>query len=425
VTTVYTDNDISASNGKPRPAYRRMLDDLREGLAGAVVVWDLDRLHRRPKELEEFIELADEHHIALASVGGDVDLSTPQGRMVARIKGAVARQEADQISRRVRRKFDQLAATGHVSNGGRRPFGYTRDRMALVPEEAATVRELAARVLTGESLRELVGDLQARNVPTSTGAPWSRQAVRTLLCSARIAGLRRHRDQVVGPAAWPAILDRATWEAVRAVLTDPDRRALGHANTRRFLLSGIARCSMCGGPLHVHHRTPSDHRTNSYACRRRGCGKVAVRVPALDEFVTRLVVARLEREGVQPLAEGHDDQLGEELVAVEARLQQVAVEFADDPEVTPEQLRTITRRLRERLEELKGRQADRVRSDVLAGLDGANVAEVWPTLSLARRRAIVGVTIGPFTVAPASRRGSPRFEPERVDVPAWRRTESS
>ena len=59
VTAVYTDNDISASNGKPRPAYRRMLGDLREGLAGAVIVWDLDRLHRRPKELEEFIELAD------------------------------------------------------------------------------------------------------------------------------------------------------------------------------------------------------------------------------------------------------------------------------------------------------------------------------------------------------------------------------
>jgi site-specific DNA recombinase len=425
VTAVYTDNDISASNGKPRPAYRRMLGDLREGLAGAVIVWDLDRLHRRPKELEEFIELADEHHIALASVGGDVDLSTPQGRMVARIKGAVARQEADQISRRVRRKFDQLAATGHVSNGGRRPFGFTRERMALVPEEATIVQELAARVLAGESLHELVRDLRARKVPTSTGASWSRHAVRTLLCSARVAGLRRHRGEIVGPAAWPAILDRTTWEAVRAVLTDPTRRAPGHANTRRFLLSGIARCSLCGGPLHVHHRSRSDHRTNSYACRRRGCGKVAVRVPTLDEFVTRLVFARLEREGVQPIPSGGDDRVDEEIVAVEARLRQVAVEFADDPDVTPEQLRTITRRLRDRLQELQSRQADRMRSDVLTGLDAATVADVWPTLSLARRRAIIGVTIGSFTVAPASRRGSPRFEPERIDVPAWRGTESS
>ena len=110
---------------------------------------------------------------------------------------------------------------------------------------------------------------------------------------------------------------------------------------------------------------------------------------------------------------------------MEARLHQVAMEFADDPDVTPEQLRTITRRLRERLRELQSRQADRVRSDVLAGLDGASVAEVWPTLSLARRRAIIGVTIGSFTVAPASRRGSPRFEPERVDVPAWRRADRS
>ena len=48
----YLDNDISASNGKHRPAYERMLTDIEAGLVGAVVAWDLDRLHRRPIELE-------------------------------------------------------------------------------------------------------------------------------------------------------------------------------------------------------------------------------------------------------------------------------------------------------------------------------------------------------------------------------------
>jgi Resolvase, N terminal domain len=90
VVGVYTDNDVSASKGKARPAYRRLLDDLAAGVADAVIVWDLDRLHRRPKELEEFLELADQHHIALASVGGDVDLASPQGRLVARIKAGPA-----------------------------------------------------------------------------------------------------------------------------------------------------------------------------------------------------------------------------------------------------------------------------------------------------------------------------------------------
>lgn len=116
VAGVYTDNDISASTARPRPAYKRMLGDLAEGLFEAVIVWDLDRLHRRPIELEEFLDLADRHKIALASVGGDVDLSTPQGRMIARIKGAVARQEIEH-SRRLRRKQLELVQAGKVSNG--------------------------------------------------------------------------------------------------------------------------------------------------------------------------------------------------------------------------------------------------------------------------------------------------------------------
>jgi len=82
-TVEYLDNDTSATSGKKRPAYERMLADIRDGRIGAVVVWDLDRLHRRPIELEEFMALADEKHLALATVSGDVDLSTAQGRLVA------------------------------------------------------------------------------------------------------------------------------------------------------------------------------------------------------------------------------------------------------------------------------------------------------------------------------------------------------
>src|SRR6478736_1458949 len=85
VAQVFTDNDVSASTGKPRPAYAQMLDALESGRANAVVVWDLDRLTRRPIEIEHFIDLADRRDLALASVGGDVDLSTDNGRMFARI----------------------------------------------------------------------------------------------------------------------------------------------------------------------------------------------------------------------------------------------------------------------------------------------------------------------------------------------------
>ena len=47
VAEVYEDNDTSATKGV-RKHYRRMLQDARDGKLDAVVVWDLDRLHRQP-----------------------------------------------------------------------------------------------------------------------------------------------------------------------------------------------------------------------------------------------------------------------------------------------------------------------------------------------------------------------------------------
>lgn len=48
---------ISAPRGKPRHEYRRMLDDIEAGAIAAGVVYHADRLYRRPRELEDFIDL--------------------------------------------------------------------------------------------------------------------------------------------------------------------------------------------------------------------------------------------------------------------------------------------------------------------------------------------------------------------------------
>jgi len=81
------------------------------------VAWHLDRLHRQPIELEHFMALADEKRIALATVAGDVDLSTDNGRLIARITGAVARSEVERKSARQKRAAQQRAEQGRVHSG--------------------------------------------------------------------------------------------------------------------------------------------------------------------------------------------------------------------------------------------------------------------------------------------------------------------
>lgn len=138
VAEEYVDNDLSAYSGKARPAYERMLADLDDGARDAVVVYHTDRLTRRPIELEQFVNVltgASVHHVRLVA-GGDLDVGNGDGLLVARMMSAVAANESATKSRRVRRKMDEVAASGMPHGGYIRPFGFEDDKITHRPQEA-------------------------------------------------------------------------------------------------------------------------------------------------------------------------------------------------------------------------------------------------------------------------------------------------
>lgn len=231
----YEDNDTSASKGV-RANYQRMLADIESGAIRAVVAWDLDRLHRRPIELEHFMELADRKGIALATVTGDVDLSTDNGRLFARIKGAVARSEVERKSARQKRAARQQAEAGG-SWGGLRAFGYTQPGNEIVPWEANLVREAYSSILAGSTLRSVALKWNSMGVTTTRGNKWSGSTVRQVLVNPRYAGLRAYKGEIVGKAGWEGLVPEEKWRAVTAILNQPQRRK--GSNSRRRLLTGI------------------------------------------------------------------------------------------------------------------------------------------------------------------------------------------
>jgi len=151
----YVDQDVSAYSGKSRPAYERLLVDMASGAIDAVLVLDQDRLVRRTRELEAFIELADRMRVKLANVSGDLDLSTPDGRFKAKLLGNLAEYESDKKSLRHRRERAHAARRGK-SHGGPRPYGWYRSKdsdtgvsrgtLLVHAEEAARLRDAAERV---------------------------------------------------------------------------------------------------------------------------------------------------------------------------------------------------------------------------------------------------------------------------------------
>jgi len=114
VGDLYVDNDVSAWSGKRRPEYERLCEDIKAATIDALIAWHPDRLHRSPRELEDFIDLCEAagNPEIRTVTAGDVDLSTPNGRMVARMLGVMARGESDKSAVRIRRKHLELATKG-------------------------------------------------------------------------------------------------------------------------------------------------------------------------------------------------------------------------------------------------------------------------------------------------------------------------
>jgi hypothetical protein len=178
----------------------------------------VDRLTRSPRELEEVIDLHDQHGVLLATVTGEIDLLTPTGRMLARMLGAAARHEAEHKAERQRRAGLQKAKAGKVHRSGTRGYGYQPDGTTVVPAEAAIVREAATRALAGESVRSIAGDLNDRVVPTVTGKQWSAAVLRQILASGRVSGRREYHGEIMTEQAWAPIITPHESDQLRVLL---------------------------------------------------------------------------------------------------------------------------------------------------------------------------------------------------------------
>jgi site-specific DNA recombinase len=420
----FVDDDVSAWSGRHRAEYQRCLAALEAGLLDGLLVYDLDRLHRQPRELEDFISLCEQLRLTnVASASGDIDLTTADGQFQARILAAVAKKESDDKSRRIRRKHEELAVNGKLSGGGSRPYGYDGDRVTVRPAEAAIVRECAKRFLAGESLRSLSVDLNERAIPTAGGSQWAPQTLRRMLGSARIAGQREHRGEVVATAEWEAIITPADSAKIRATLADPERRT--NRAGRRYLLTKLLRCGHCGEALVSRPRSDGQRR---YVCASgpgfSGCGHLYLRADEAEAWVLDACFYRLDSPDFAAALTGANDdpdwgRWQEEADQAAGQLEELAAAYGER-EITMAEWRAAREPIEKRLTAARKQLAKTSRTTILDGYVGnadALRAE-WASIDLTRQHAIVSAIVDHVTVAPG-RRGYNRFDESRLE-PFWR-----
>ncbi len=402
VAEVYEDVDQSAYRRSKRAGYERMLSDVRAGLVDVIVVWKLDRLLRRAAEFERVWSICEAAGAELASVNDSLDTSHATGRAIARMLVAMAQLESEQMSLRIRGAKQANKAAGKPRSGGPRAFGLTDDWSEVVPAEQALVREAAERVLAGASVRSVVLDWNERGVTTSTGGPWSAQALRNLLLQERICP---------GPEArWPALLDEVTCARLRAVLTDPARRQLRSGRGRPNLLTGTIRCGRCGARMKASQPAGGKRK---YACpgQPEGSNCTAILAEPLEAFVVEALLLALDGPSLSERLASNPDDPAAALAEVEAQSAELAEMWAEG-KLPRTSFEVAQVKLSARADAARAELAEAVsRRSVEASLVGR-----WDDLDLDGRRQVVQTVLDRVVVNKAQRKGPGTTPAERVDL---------
>ena len=469
VAGFYVDNDRSASSGKERPEWDRLLADIAAGKIDAIAAWDQDRGWRMMAELEQlrkfFAGLG--RPVLLATTGqGDIDLQSPTGVMMAQVKTAVSEHEVNMLRVRLKRAARQKAEQGRPQ--WRRAFGYLDTPAGPVPdpEVAPLVRDGYKAIQAGASLKDVArmwneagaltqswrkerdDDGQIVNDPDTgkpvlvcTRKPWTESQVSAFLRKPRNAGLRAHGAGIVGKGTWEPLVEESLW---RAVIATMDKRAGSILGTRRsarvHLLTGMIVCRKCGGKLggqwvkrrtggkpgrpkagQVKEQHPGTLRWSiTYAC--KGCHGLTIRAEDVEPLLIKAVGRRLAREDASDLlkAEIHDaaeaERIRDEKANLYAELDKFAVERAEGL-MTARQVQIASEIVQRKIDALDAAEQDQERIRVLDGIPLGTPAAVGAVkaLSADRFRAVMRLLMR-VTIEPVGRGNQRVFDPERVTV---------
>lgn len=411
----YVDNSISASDSrKARPQYDALCRDFVAGQWDALIVYDLDRLTRQPRQLEDWIDAAEGRGLQLVTTNGEADLTTDGGRLFARIKLAVARGEVERKSARQTRALQQRAEQGRPAKGVR-PTGYALDG-TIIEEEAEIVRRIFNHFAAGATLKGIAAGLAADGVATRRGGGWSSSSVSSILRNARYTGRSIYKGHDVGAGTWPPLVSEAQFAAVQARLKDPQRKTRGEGTARKHLGSGVYFCS-CG--LRVRSSSGMGNGLNRYTCRlfchyRSG--------NPIDSFVLEVVRGRLALSDLRdllakPVNESRMAELETERKELRHRIAATQADYDNDL-IDGVRYKAKVAKIEHRLSEVQAEAAKLLGQSgpgsVLAAEDPVGA---FDEADLAIQQRVID-SLAVVTLHPA-RRGSRTFDPNSVSL-RWR-----
>lgn len=412
-TEPYVDDGFSAYNPTVvRDEFERWLKDFIENRNDGIAAYDLDRIVRQPKDLERIIQAYDDaakkyRPTIFWLIQGSIDLSTSDGRTMARVLVAFANKSSMDTARRLSSFYLHEAKQGNIYNN-HAPMGRNKDD-SINKTEAELLNWMAAEVIAGVPPTRVATQLREQGLVTKRGGRYTGHAVRRYLLDPGIAGIAVYDGKPLldddgnyimrkgGP-----IISVDDWEQIHEALSS---RGFSKYPSKS-LLGGIARCERCGYGMVRQLRAKGRY---SYSCRSKdsgGCASVSINGNRLDVLITELMVELLQNEEV----ESKQTPPGFNRLTEIAQQRKEVMELYTAKQISLSDMVTLIDKLdqeRRTLQSQIGHFKRKQRPTV-------SIAEEFPNLPVLKQRAAIKTFIKAIVVAPSGRTGF--FDPSRISI---------
>lgn len=385
--------DLDKSGGTlDRPGFTAALERCRSGESDGIIAAKLDRISRSLSGLSKLIEESKAGDWTLVAVDYGLDVKSPNGKLVAEILGAVADWERARRTDDWRISREQAVKRGvHVSS--RTPTGYRRredGRLEPDPVAAPVIHGLFLRRAAGAGWTALAKYLDDSGIVGPYGSPtWRANAARDIITNPVYLGEARSGEFVNREAHEP-LVDRLEWEAAQGAHPGPSPR-----NGEGLLLSGLIRCAGCRYLLKPDVMRDRDgSRLGLYRCRGRHAAGLC---PSSASTLARVIDPYVEAaflDGIGDLMASRTE--ADDSTAALAKLEAAEAELATYVDIAigiigAEAYAKGLAKRQAAVDEARDALRDATRETLPAMT--TDIRELWPTLSIAERRGILGAAI--------------------------------
>lgn len=293
IVDYYADEGLTARKKlHNRKDFQRLLSDVKKDKIDLILVTKLDRWFRNVRDYHNTQAILEQHHCNWKTILEDYDTSTADGQLKINIMLAVAQNESDRTSERIKVVFEHKRRNGeHIT--GKPPFGYmiVDKKLQKNPEESEIVDAFFHQYLGTLSKRKAISYVQS---VYGDRAP-SAQAMDKFTKKEIYCGWRGENHNYCEPYITP--------EQFRFIQETCSARTF-HTSNERYIFSQLMKCPYCGatmtGFVKSHKcRNGSVSRYKRYRCCRKFDQHphgICISESVIEDYMIHHIVAELNRK---------------------------------------------------------------------------------------------------------------------------------